>query len=167
MTMLFDAVDAKGFRITKDGYLVAEASLARTGIQLYSARELAMDGDPNRVVRVYRPPEEVFSAEAMTSYAHRPVTVDHPTQMIDAANWKQYAKGQTGDEVVRDGEYVRVPLLLMDAEAISDFNAGKKELSIGYGTVVPYFRAWNLVDVKRYNNTEISNDASHKQGISE
>ena len=132
MTMLFDAVDAKGFRITKDGYLVAEASVARTGIQLYSAGELAMDGDPNRVVRVYRPPEEVFSAEAMASYAHRPVTVDHPTQMIDAANWKQYAKGQTGDEVVRDGEYVRVPLLLMDAEAISDFNAGKKELSMGY-----------------------------------
>ena len=132
MTMLYDTVDAKGFRITNDGYLVAEASVARTGIQLYSAGELAMDGDPNRVVRVYRSPEEVFAADAMASYAHRPVTVDHPTEMIDASNWKQYAKGQTGDEVVRDGEYVRVPLLLMDSQAISDFNAGKRELSMGY-----------------------------------
>jgi hypothetical protein len=132
MTMLFDTVDASGFRITNDGYLVAEANVARTGIQLYSAGELGMDGDPNKVIRVYRPPEEVFSADAMASYAHRPVTNDHPTEMIDASNWKQYAKGQTGDEVIRDGEYVRVPLLLMDAEAIADFNRGKKELSMGY-----------------------------------
>ena len=132
MTMLFDTVDASGFRITNDGYLVAEASVARTGIQLYSAGELGMDGDPNKVIRVYRPPEEVFAADAMASYAHRPVTNDHPTEMIDASNWAQYAKGQTGDEVIRDGEYVRVPLLLMDADAIADFNRGKKELSMGY-----------------------------------
>ena len=132
MTMLYDAVDAAGFRITKDGYMVAEASVARTGIQLYSASELGMDGDPQRVVRVYRSQQEVFAADAMASYAHRPITVDHPQVLVDASNWKEYAKGQTGDEVVRDGQFVRVPLLLMDAAAIADFNAGKRELSMGY-----------------------------------
>ncbi len=130
--MLFDTVDASGARITRDGYLVAEAAVARVGIQLYSAGELGMDGDPSAVVRVYRPPEEVFAADAMASYAHRPVTVDHPGDLIDAANWKDHAKGQTGDEVLRDGEFVRVPLMLMDKEAIEDWREGKRELSMGY-----------------------------------
>jgi len=132
MTMLYDTVDASGARLTRDGYLVAEASVARTGIQLYSASELGMDGDPAKIIRVYRPPEEVFSADAMASYAHRPVTVDHPSMMVDASNWKEYAKGQTGDEVLRDGEYVRVPLMLMDKAAINDWTNGKRELSMGY-----------------------------------
>jgi hypothetical protein len=130
--MLFDTVDASGVRITNDGFLVAEASVARTGIQLYSAAELGLDGEQTRIVRVYRPPEEVFAADAMASYAHRPVTVDHPNVMIDAANWKEHAKGQTGDEVLRDGEFVRVPLMLMDQAAIEDWTNGKRELSMGY-----------------------------------
>jgi hypothetical protein len=133
--MLFDTVNAtdiSGTRLTNDGFLVAEAKVARTGIQLYSAGELGLDGDPSRIVRVYRPSDEVFAADAMASYAHRPVTVDHPSVMVDAANWKEHAKGQTGDEVLRDGEFVRVPLMLMDKAAIDDWSDGKRELSMGY-----------------------------------
>jgi hypothetical protein len=130
--MLYDTVDATGARLTKGGFLVAEAKVARTGVQLYSAGELGIDGDPDKVIRVYRPAEEVFAADAMASYAHRPVTVDHPTVMVDASNWKQYAKGQTGDEVLRDGEFVRVPIMLMDSEAIIEWGDGKRELSMGY-----------------------------------
>jgi len=130
--MLFDTVDASGARLTRDGFLVAEAAVARTGIQLYSAGELGMDGAPDKVVRVFRPAEEVFATDAMASYAHRPVTVDHPREMVDAKNWKDHAKGQTGDEVLRDGEFVRVPLMLMDKDAIEDWREGKRELSMGY-----------------------------------
>jgi len=130
--MLYDAVETDGIRITNDGYLVAEARVARTGIQLYSAGELGMDGEQARVVRVYRPPEEVFAADAMASYAHRPITSDHPTELVDASNWQQYAKGQTGDEVLRDGEFVRVPIMLMDKAAIADHSNGKRQLSMGY-----------------------------------
>lgn len=129
---LSDAVDVTKPRRTKDGYLVAEAHVARTGIQQYLAGELGFDGDPMRVVNVFRPPEEVFSKDAMASYAHRPLTVDHPPVLVDAANWKQFARGQTGDEVMRDGELVRVPLMLMDEQAIQDWQDGKKELSMGY-----------------------------------
>ena len=130
--MLFDAVDIKGARITNDGYLVGEARVARIGIQLYTAGELGLDGDAARVIRVYRPPEEVFAADAMSSFAHRPVTIDHPNELVDASNWKKFAKGQTGDEVLRDGEFIRVPLVLMDAGAIREFSDGKRELSMGY-----------------------------------
>ena len=117
-------------RRTSDGYLVADVKVARTGVQEYLGSEV---GRPELgVVRVYRPESEVFSQDAMHSYAYRPVTVEHPSKMVDAETWKSVAAGQTGGEVVRDGEFVRVPLVLMDNAAIRAFEAGKRELSMGY-----------------------------------
>lgn len=130
---LFDTVEMSKPRKTKDGYLVSEAHVARTGIQLYLASELGVDGDPSRTIRVYRPPEEVFAKDAMASYAHRPVTLHHPPEMVDADNWKKYSRGSTSDEVMRDGERVRVPLILMDQDAIDAYENGEVgELSMGY-----------------------------------
>lgn len=126
--------DAKPRRTT-DGYLVADARVARTGIQRYLGSEL---GRPDMLfVDVYRPPEVVFSDVAITSYAHRPMTNDHKGE-ITADNWKQYAIGNTGGEVVRDGQFVRVPLVLMDAAAIADWEGGKRELSMGYSAEITF-----------------------------
>lgn len=119
-------------RLTKDGYLTAQVRVARTGIQMYLAKELGLDGDPNRVVKVYRPPEEVFANDAMASYAYRPVTVNHPDTLVDAENWKAHARGQTGGEILRDKEFVQVPMVLMDSGAIDEWKAGKRQLSMGY-----------------------------------
>lgn len=122
--------DATKARITRDGYLVADARIARTGIQVYRGFEM---GRPDlKEVRVFRPEAEVFDNKTMASMAHRPVTIEHPTVPVTADNWKQYSVGMTGDEVTRDGEYVRVPLTLMDKGAIDDVKAGKRELSVGY-----------------------------------
>lgn len=131
-TMLYDSVQVDGPRRTRDGYLVAEARVARTGIQTYLAGELGFEGDPTRAIRVYRPPEEVFSKDAMATYAHRPVTVDHPSELVTADNWREHVRGKTGEDVMRDGEFVRVPLTLMDAAAIKEWESGKRELSMGY-----------------------------------
>lgn len=128
-----DAVILDGARRTRDGYLVANAKVARTGIQTYRAGEIGIaDRDPNEVIRVYRPEEEVFAADAMASLAYRPMTVDHPAEMVTADNWKRHAVGLAGGDVARDGEFVRVPLTLMDSQAIADFEAGRRELSVGY-----------------------------------
>lgn len=117
-------------RRTSDGYMVAEPRIARTGVQEYTGAEL---GRPTMdVVRVYRPPEEVFNDAAMQSFAHRPVTIDHPPEFVDAKNWKQYARGYSGNDVVRDGEFVRVPMVLMDADAINSVVGGKAQISNGY-----------------------------------
>nr|WP_274425516.1 DUF2213 domain-containing protein [Chelativorans sp. YIM 93263] len=83
-------------------------------------------------MRVYRPGTEVFSTDSFNTYAHRPVTLDHPDQVVTADNWKDYAIGQTGGDVVRDGEFVRVPLVLMGSKAIDAVENGKRELSMGY-----------------------------------
>ncbi|MGG2800330.1 DUF2213 domain-containing protein [Pseudomonas aeruginosa] len=126
--LLHDSVSVSGVRRTADGYLVADARVARTGIQEYLGSEVGKPEIP--IVRVYRPPESVFAEDAMRSYAYRPMTNGHHGE-VTAENWKQLAIGQTGSEVLRDGDFVRVPLVLMDADAIRDYEAGKRELSMG------------------------------------
>ena len=134
---LNDTFTIDGVRRTGDGYVSAFARVARTGIQEYRGYEL---GRPDLdVVRVYRPPEEVFAPDALHSFAHRPVTLKHPPVPVTAKNWKKYSRGQTGGEVVRDGEYVRVPMVMMDQALIDAFERdGIKQLSMGYSTDIKW-----------------------------
>lgn len=138
-----DAVDVSGVRRTDDGYLVAEARVARTGVQVYLGTEVDPENEhgfrDRATVRVYRPEESVFHKDAMHSYAYRPMTNGHPGgEGVNANNWKDVAIGTTGGEVMRDGEFVKVPLVLMDAAAIADYEAGKRELSMGYGAEIVF-----------------------------
>ena len=134
---LTDSVTASNVRRTADGYLVADAKVARTGIQEYLGSEVGKPDMP--IVRVYRPESSVFADSAMRSYAYRPMTNDHPGgEGVNSKNWKDVAIGQTGSEVLRDGEFVRVPLVLMDAKAIADYESGKCELSMGYAAELTF-----------------------------
>lgn len=130
-TILFD-----GARKTRDGFLVGRAKTARTGIQIYSGREVDPDNEhglrDRAEVRVYRSPEAVFNRDTMSGMAHRTVTVNHPAEMVTADNWKEHAAGFTDSEVVRDGEFVVVPLTLMDRRAVDAWENGHRELSWGY-----------------------------------
>lgn len=128
--IVLDAAGKYKPKRTSDGFFVAMPRIARTGIQIYKGSEV---GRPEMdEVRVYRSEAEVFSRDAMHSFAHRPVTMDHPPELVTADNWKEYAVGQTGDEVLRDGDFLRVPMVLMDAAAITRVMEGKDELSCGY-----------------------------------
>jgi hypothetical protein len=123
-------LDATSFRLTSDGYLVATPRIARTGIQIYKGHEV---GRPDMEdVRVYRPEGEVFSHAAMATLAHRPITLDHPYVKVDASNWKEHSIGHSSGDVARDGDFLRVPLVLMDAHAIAAAQAGTSQLSVGY-----------------------------------
>lgn len=125
-----DAVTVAGTRRRDDGYLVADARIARTGIQTYLGSEVGM---PDKAtVRVYRPGSEVFHADTLKSAAHRPVTNDHPPELVNSTNWKDFAVGQTGDEVQGEAIFIRVPLMVSDEAAIRDIENGKRELSAGY-----------------------------------
>lgn len=125
-----DAVTIAGTRLRDDGYLVVDARVARTGIQAYLGSEVGRPDLP--VVNVYRPEAEVFKADAMASFAHRPVTDDHPKGAVTADNWKQLSVGQTDGDIKRDGDFLRVPLMVADGATIQKVQAGKRELSAGY-----------------------------------
>lgn len=125
-----DAVTVAGTRRTEDGYLIAEAKAVRTGIQLYLGDEV---GKPDlKMVRVYRPAEEVFADKSLQSFTHAPVTVNHPDEAVNAGNWKDLAVGEVSTAAKKDGDWVWLPLILKDKDAIASVESGKRELSAGY-----------------------------------
>lgn len=111
-----------------NGSLVADALLTRIGIFEY----LNPDGSKRRELRL---PEEVFAPPALDSLAMLPVTVDHPatpTGKITPEDARQYTVGTVGENVKRDGDYVRASLVLYDAQAIAAVEGGKHQVSVGY-----------------------------------
>jgi hypothetical protein len=157
---LFDLAleDGKPVR-TKDGYLKAFARIARTGIQTYKGHEL---GRPEMdEVKVYRPETEVFSIDAMKSMANKPLTLHHPRENVAATNWRHYTVGHTGEDVVRDGEHVRVPLMLCDGAAINAaMHDGVKQLSVGYSADINWAEG-TTPEGEPYHATQSGIDANH------
>jgi len=115
---------------TQDGYLIATSRVARTGIQDYRAHEVGLIG--NDIVKVYRAPDQVFSKDALAALQHAPVTIDHPSELVTADNWAKYAKGEVSTDVLRDGEYLAVSLMIKDSDAIQSAKTTHKEISLGY-----------------------------------
>ena len=127
-----DRATVTGLRKTADGYLVGEVRCARTGCQTYHGSEIGLVDAG--MVTVYRPDEAVFAKDSMATFAGKPVTVGHPSEPVTADNWKTHAVGDIGEEIARDGEFVRVPIKLMDAAAIQAVQDGTREISMGYTT---------------------------------
>lgn len=125
-----DTVTLAGVRVNDSGYLEANARTARTGIQKYLGVEM---GRPElAVVNVYRAEDEVFKKASLDTFSKLPITMDHPAEMVDANNWKDLAVGTTGDDVLRDGEFLKIGLKITDADAVKAVEGGKRQLSVGY-----------------------------------
>ena len=118
---------------TDEGFLKVPARISRTGIQEYLAVEMGLsDREPTDKIKVYRPEEEVFSDISLSSFASKPVTNNHPPELVNASNSKQYSVGMSDAQITRDGDFVKTILYVTDAEAISNIESGKVELSNGY-----------------------------------
>lgn len=131
MVMLTDRAPIERVRKLADGRIAAVARFARSGVYTYTGRELGRPELSN--VNVYRPESEVFSEDAMASFAHKAITLDHPAEPVSAANWRKVSVGYTEGRVARDGGFVEIPLMLADADAVAAFERGQaQELSAGY-----------------------------------
>jgi hypothetical protein len=120
--------------ITPEGFLQAPATLARTGIQLYRAREFGLDAsgmDPDRIVRLHRPHEEVFNPESMASFENKPVIMG-PHQTVTADNWSKIAIGDVHGIHCNGSLLGAQQMVIRDKAAIDDIQNGKKFLSNGY-----------------------------------
>lgn len=103
---------------------------ARTGVYQYLSSELDLDG-PERIVNVYRSPEEVFSPESLETYISKDVTNDHPDDLVDSTTFKDVSVGHV-TAWAHDEENLVVDLIIKDQSAIDDIQSGKAELSPGY-----------------------------------
>lgn len=122
-------------RLTAEGYLLADALLARDGLLEYS--------DGKETWYEYRPRAELEAAAA--SWCLQPVTDKHPARMVDAKTWTKVARGVCASvPTVVDMQgvaYLHAKLLVTDADVITRIqkqsDAGKPvQLSIGFTSVV-------------------------------
>lgn len=122
----FDACRLDGPTLLPNGWLRADARIAKTGIQEYRLAD-------GTVRREFRPPEEVFDAASLQSFSLVPVTDDHPEEgLLTADNARKYQRGHLGESVTRDGDKVRATILITDGDLVRKVLDGKTQLSCGY-----------------------------------
>ena len=122
----YDFSPIEKYEVTPEGYLRAWASIARTGIQLYT------DADGS-VRREYRPETEVASPDSLASFAGKAITSEHPPVLLDAENTKDYQVGFSGTEVVYDNGFVKAVMTITDEDTIERIMRGDaREVSAGY-----------------------------------
>lgn len=118
-------------KIGDDGILVVDAILCRTGVQDYRAWEIGLDGG-DKLIRVYRSPEEVFKQESIDSFAGVPVTNEHPPVLLNDGNRAQYSVGTVDKRIERVDNILQSKLFISDPHVIRLINDGKTEISNGY-----------------------------------
>lgn len=118
---------------TDEGFLRVPGKVARTGIQQYLACELGLDGDPNRIINVYRPEEEVFSDASLASFDGVDITLQHPSALVDSVNYSTVSKGVVRGAGTRtDDNFVQCNLLIKAKDTVDAVMSGTCELSAGY-----------------------------------
>lgn len=122
---------------TGEGFLICRnVPIARTGEQEYLGREIGLVGeDADRLIKVRRPPEEVFADAALASFEGKPVTDDHPPDLIGPDDVAVYEKGHAQNVRQGTGEwegYVLADLHIHDRTLIEAIQGGKREISCGY-----------------------------------
>lgn len=128
-----DIVEVKKRTVTEDGYLIAPANLSKAdNIQRYTAGELGLtDRPPNTVLRMLRERSAVFDDDAMRSFEHAPVTLNHPPKNVSAHDWRDFAVGHAYG-MKQKGDHMSGTLRVNDHGAVKAIQAGKAEISLGY-----------------------------------
>lgn len=134
---------------TPEGYLICRnVPINRTGVQVYTAREVGIPGGGDDPVNVYRLEEDVFSPAALASMEGKDVTRGHPPDMLDASNQAAYSTGHI-ENVRRDGENTVADLIIKDPSLVSDVeNKVLREVSCGYYcTFEPYMDGYKQINL--------------------
>ena len=132
-----------------EGYLICRnVPINRTGVQIYSAGEMGLEGDPDREVKVYLLEDDVFAPAAMASLEGKDITRGHPSEMLTVDNQSIYTKGHL-ENIRRDGENTVADLMIKDPALVSDVENGVlREVSCGYYcTYEPYLDGYRQTHI--------------------
>ena len=125
MSIRADRSEAPRMTETPEGYLRGSAVVTRTGVFDY----LESDGT---IRKELRHPDDVFASESLATLSMIPVTVDHPTTMLNSETAQELGVGQTGENPIIDGKHLIVPFTITHKRGIDAAKLGKQELSLGY-----------------------------------
>ncbi len=119
---------------TGEGFLICRnVPIARVGDMEYGASELGLSGVGT--ITVHLSPEEVFSPEAIASFEGKPVTNDHPPELLNPDSVSMYEEGHA--QTIRQGTgewegYLIADLHIHSRGLIQAVQGGKREISCGY-----------------------------------
>ncbi|MFR3729164.1 DUF2213 domain-containing protein [Lacrimispora sp.] len=124
---------------TGEGFLICRnVPIARTGSMDYLESEINPEGSSAKMVKVLRSPEEVFSEAALSSFEGKPVTNEHPPDLLTPETYSLYAKGHAQNVRKGVGEWeghMVADLHIQDETLIREVQEGKREISCGYECV--------------------------------
>lgn len=126
--------------VTPEGFLFCQdVRIARTGPMLYLPDEIPdiTPGANGAMITVLRDADVLFHPDTIASFAGKSVTNDHPDELVSPMTWGAVTVGvmlspRRGTGI--DSEYLVADLMITDADAIADVQAGKREVSCGYDT---------------------------------
>lgn len=111
---------------TEEGFLKVDGYASRTGVLVY----ITPEGNVRRELVL---PEHLFDPSSLATLTEKPVTREHPAALLTAQTAKEHTRGWTGATAERDGDFVKIPLTITDAELIEEMVRGdRRELSAGY-----------------------------------
>lgn len=136
---------------TDTGYLhCKEAVVGNVGVQIYKGYELGF-ADGNSIVKVHRKEEYIFAEDSLKTLEDKPITLEHPDEMVNSENVRRHIRGHVrSGSVRRDGDNMICDLVIQDKELIdkiapesSDGNRKIsnefRDLSLGYNAKLePY-----------------------------
>lgn len=108
---------------------ITDVPIARVGVFPYLKADSSIEMEAKL-------PDELLSDSTVSSADSKPVTNDHPTELVNQRNASKYMKGFTADNAHVDNDTLKVDMTITDADLISEINKGKQELSIGFETEI-------------------------------
>lgn len=127
LTQRFDTVQIREPVVDKmTGFLhVKRVPIAQVMVQPYIKNDGSIDHEAKL-------PEELLSDATVQSANNKPVTDNHPGEMVTKDNAKKYMKGFTDSDAYVDGNMLYNDITITDSDLINQIVNGKRELSIGF-----------------------------------
>ena len=126
------------FERTNEGFLRGRAIVTSIGVFTYKRKDAT-------VQRELRLPEEVFAYDTLNSMKLKPVTLNHPNELVTSENADRLQVGSLGDnptsttqwhdepwDKVTDGINCAIDMVITKKDAIDAVLNGKQALSMGY-----------------------------------
>jgi hypothetical protein len=132
----------RALELTAEGFLTGRAIVTNIGVFTYRTA----DGKTHAELRL---PEEVFDGQSLNTLKMKPITNDHPIELVTPENITPLQVGMTGSAVssttqqrdydgwteqnkLTDGFHLAVDVSITEKQAIAAVQAGKTALSCGY-----------------------------------
>lgn len=125
-------------QVDNNGYLtILSTPVSSFGIFEYAAWQVGLDGDPDRIVKVFRPEEAITEPEAINSFQIVPLIDEHDLLSGFEDDEDAMSPEEKGIDGVMSNVLYKKPWLVADLKVFTRrmqraIESGKVELSLGY-----------------------------------